>query len=80
MRKVRLLLALKEASFGRASFLIGVLAMTDPVDDLIDRMARDFAPDDPAKQGELKAARRTNPKVMDDFVKAAAEGSNRLRR
>ena len=42
--------------------------MNDPVDDLMDRMARHIAPADPAKQDELRAAWRVNPKVMDDFL------------
>ena len=44
--------------------------MSDPVDDLIDKIARQIAPDEPARQEELKAAWRANPKVMDDFAKA----------
>jgi hypothetical protein len=48
--------------------------MSDPIDDLMDRMARYIAPDDPAKQEELRAAWRANPKVMDDFRFHAARG------
>jgi len=48
--------------------------MNDPVDDLMDRMARHIAPADPAKQDELRAAWRVNPKVMDDFLFHAARG------
>ena len=48
--------------------------MSNSVDDLIDKMAQQIAPDEPARQEQLKAAWRANPKVMDDFAKAVGEG------
>jgi hypothetical protein len=48
--------------------------MNDPVDDLMDRMARYIAPADLPKQEALRAAWRANPKVMDDFLFHAARG------
>ena len=52
--------------------------MSDPIDDLIDKVAQQIAPDEPARQEELKAAWRANPKVMDDFAKAVGDGFNLL--
>jgi hypothetical protein len=52
--------------------------MSDSVDDLIEKMAQHIAPDEPARQEELKAAWRANPKVMDDFAKAVGKGYNLL--
>ena len=52
--------------------------MSDPVHDLIDKMAQHIAPDELARQEELKAACRGNPKVMDDFAKAVGGGFNTL--
>jgi hypothetical protein len=48
--------------------------MSDPVDDLMDKMAGHIAPDDQARQEELRAAWRSNPRVMDDFRRYAAWG------
>jgi len=48
--------------------------MNDPVDDLMDRMARYIAPVDLPKQEALRAAWRADPNVMDDFLFHAARG------